>query len=256
MKRLPIHVRYLIIFGLGILIAGIGFGVYQTVIISSKNIEEKEKPISKQVKDKTIMEEKQAENSPEENREDSTPLKTEPVQESENTQKEELTTTVDDSSFIEDTSETAVSQYFEEQQQLITTGNQQDESLIEKVKEGFSNIYQFLFHGGTIKGYTFSELTAATKLKVLKLALTIDDKINQIFPNYKDRIKGGFSNLKAKVVAKYLEVTAKICENHTDTCTQAREDFKKMKQSFGLTFSMIKEFLSNGSSALKEWYNS
>lgn len=152
--------------------------------------------------------------------------------------------------------ETAVISYFEEQQSLVTNANQNDMSLIEKVKSGFSTMNQFLFHGGTIKGYTFNELTTTAKLKVVKIALQIDNKIDSVFPNYKDKIKSGATNLKNKAIAKYLELTAKICESYPDTCLQARNDFKSMKESFGFTFSMIKDLIKEGSSALKEWYRS
>lgn len=152
-------------------------------------------------------------------------------------------------------SEAAVISYFKEQESLAT-GNQNDSSIRDRLKSGVNTIYSFLFEGGTIKGKTFKELSTSAKLQVMKITLSIDQKIDSYFPNYKDKIKQGASNLKAKVVTKYLEETAKICANNENLCTTAREDFQTMKNSYKFTFSLIKDLAKSGSAALKEWYYS
>lgn len=143
--------------------------------------------------------------------------------------------------------------YFLEQERYAS-GSEQDSSLRERLKNGVSTINQFLFHGGTIRGKTFHELSSSAKLQVLKLALSIDSKIDEHFPNYKENIKQGASNLKAKVIVTYLETTNKICTNYEDVCIQAREDFKTMKNSFKISFSLIAGLAKEGGTALKEWY--
>ena len=42
-------------------------------------------------------------------------------------------------------------------------------------------VIDFLFYKGEISGYTFESLSASTKLKVLKLALSIDQKVEKYF---------------------------------------------------------------------------
>lgn len=143
--------------------------------------------------------------------------------------------------------------YFLEQEHYAS-GAEQDPSLRERLKSGVSTINQFLFHGGTIRGKTFHELSSSAKLQVLKIALSIDSKIDEHFPNYKENIKQGASNLKAKVIVTYLETTNKICTNYEDVCAQAREDFKTMKNSFKISFSLIAGVAKEGGAALKEWY--
>lgn len=143
--------------------------------------------------------------------------------------------------------------YFQEQERYASS-NEADPSIRERLKSGVSTIYQFLFHGGTIRGKTFKELSSSAKLQVLKIALSIDSKIEQYFPNYKQNIKQGASNLKSKIVITYLETTHKICTNYEDVCTQAREDFKTMKDSFKISFSLIAGLAMEGGSAIKEWY--
>ena len=143
--------------------------------------------------------------------------------------------------------------YFEEQERYAS-GNEQDASLRESLKNGVSTIYQFLFQGGTIHGKTFNELSSSAKLKVLKIALSIDSKIDSHFPNYKQTIKQKASSFKSKIIITYLETTNKICNNYESVCTQAREDFKKMKESFKISFSLIAGLVKEGGVAIKEWY--
>lgn len=143
--------------------------------------------------------------------------------------------------------------YFSEQERYAS-GSEQDASIRERLKSGVNTIYQFLFHGGTIRGKTFRELSSSAKLQVLKLALSIDSKIDSYFPNYKQSIKQGASNLKAKIVITYLETTNKICSNYENVCSQAREDFKTMKNSFKISFSLIAGLAKEGGTAIKEWY--
>ena len=150
--------------------------------------------------------------------------------------------------------EADVVEYFYQQELLVLPNSEQDITIRQRIKDGVTTIYNFLFHGGTIYGKTFQELSSSAKLKVLKIAISIDQKIDSYFPNYKESIKQGASNLKSKIVITYLETINRICSNHEEICTQAREDFQTMKKSFQITFSLIKDFAKSGSIALKEWY--
>jgi hypothetical protein len=148
--------------------------------------------------------------------------------------------------------------YFESYDNMITSNtNQDDSTLREKAKNGFTTIVDFIFYGKEVKGYTFNELTTSAKLKIIKLALSIDYKIDEYFPDYKDVIKDNYTNIKGKLAVKYLEFTSDLCDSvGSDTCNQAKEDFNNMKNSFGFTWQLIKELASSGSSKVKEFYES
>lgn len=150
-------------------------------------------------------------------------------------------------------SETDVVEYFYEQERYANRG-ENDQTIIEKLKSGVNTIYQFLFHNGAIYGKTFKELSSSAKLQILKITMSIDTKIDDYFPNYKQNIKQKASNLKSKIVITYLETTNKICQNQENICTQARADFKTMKNNFKITISLIAGLAKEGSTALKEWY--
>lgn len=158
--------------------------------------------------------------------------------------------------------ESDVVAYFEGLERNIDSHkNSNDETYREKIKNGFITIVDFLFYDSTIKGYTFSELTNEAKIKVLTLALKIDNKIDKYFPNYKNNIKNKMNNFKEKVAIIYLETTSKLCEKVGESsCKIARENFREMKESFGFTWENIKNVATDSYSSLtkilKEWYQS
>lgn len=154
-------------------------------------------------------------------------------------------------------SEDEVISYFMATEQSIETYSSQDNqsTILDKVKSSFITVVDFLFYDKEIGGYTFSELTEKAKIQIVKIALSIDNKIDQYFPNYKDTIKQGYTSIKAKLVKLYLDTTALLCEKVGETtCNFAKEDFQAMKQSFGFTFDLLKEAGGNLVDAIKLWY--
>lgn len=122
------------------------------------------------------------------------------------------------------------------------------------IKKGFTDIVDFLFYGKEIKGKTFSELKDTSKTKILGIALSIDKKVDDLFPNYKEKISDKYKEIKSKVVETYINVVTKICDNNQQLCIDAKNDFKSLKESFGLTFDYIKKYGIKGLDKLKEWY--
>lgn len=159
-------------------------------------------------------------------------------------------------------SETSVINYFTGLEKNIDTYNDENNKTFrEKAKDIFTTAVDFLFYDGEIKGYTFDELSLETKIKVLKIVASIDNKIDSYFPNYKDTIKEKYSNFKGAVAVLYLETTNKFCDKvGENVCNEAREDFNNMKESFGYTWDILKEVLTKSkdkaSLILSEWYKS
>ena len=126
------------------------------------------------------------------------------------------------------------------------------------IKDGFIKIVDFIFYGTEINGYTFDSLTEEARLKIMQVALSIDSKIDEYFPGYKQTIssktKDIYYNLKASVVELYLDTVSKICSNNESLCQHAREDFQFMKDSFGITWDFIKGLAGSGIDKLREWY--
>ena len=144
--------------------------------------------------------------------------------------------------------------YLEELNQEID----QNQTITEKIKANFIQVVDFLFYNGTIKGKTFDNLSDEAKLKSLKLFYTIDNKIEEKYPNYKEEIKDTstkiYSKAKEKAMTTYLEITTNLCKNNEEGCQTAKEDLKEMKKSFSLTWNTIKSISGVGLSKLKSWY--
>lgn len=131
-------------------------------------------------------------------------------------------------------------------------------SVKDSVKNGFITTIDFLFYNGKIKGYTFKDLSDSAKLKVLRMALYFDNKIEKYFPGYKESISKTtnkiYTNIKEKIVKTYLELTTVICNKNNELCITAKEGFEDLKNTFSLSWSLIKDIAGDGLSSLKNWY--
>lgn len=150
-------------------------------------------------------------------------------------------------------SENDVISYFESNESEIKSS-----SFKENFKDYFIEIIDFIFYGTEIKGHTFNELTNTGKLKVISVALKIDNYIEEKTPGYKDTIKGTssrvYNNAKEKLTTLFLDISSNICKNKEEECDMAKELFSDIKSTCKIGWSFIKGLLKSGSSKLKEWY--
>lgn len=128
----------------------------------------------------------------------------------------------------------------------------------EEIKVRFITIVDFLFYNGKIKGYSLDDLTSKAKLKVLKIALSIDNKIESYLPGYKESITSTgnkiYTGIKTKIIESYLTLTTKICNYDQSLCDSATNDFQEMKNSFSITWNTIKNLVTSGTENIKTWY--
>ncbi len=78
------------------------------------------------------------------------------------------------------------------------------------LEKGFNDINDFIFNGKKINGVTFNELKDEIKLEIMKIALSINEKINEEIPKYKEKIK----DIKSKMVDLYIGTTYEICKRN------------------------------------------
>ena len=126
------------------------------------------------------------------------------------------------------------------------------------IKEGFIKIVDFIFYGEKINGITFSELKDDVKLKILNIAYKIDSKLDSWFPGYKETIKGVatriYTKIKERLTELYIKITNAICTSKPTLCENAKEDFKVMKEKFGITYELLKSLFQSGKEKLNDWY--
>ena len=129
-----------------------------------------------------------------------------------------------------------------------------DKTILEKIKTDFENIVDFMFYDKEINGKKFNDLSSNTKLKLLKISMSIDNKINKILPDYKETLDDKYKNIKSKIVEKYLDITSEICLNQEETCAEAKNGLKELKDNFYISWTYIKNISGVGKDKLKNWY--
>lgn len=167
-----------------------------------------------------------------------------------NNQNNQSTQTTTEENYSEDD----VVNYFNDLDNNLTTYSDNDETLKSKIKTNFVKCIDFIFYGKEIGGKTFAELSNSAKIKILKIAFSIDSKIDSKIPGYKDTISSAYHNIKSKLVEKYLETTTKICESDQELCKNAKAGFQDLKTNFGITWDIIKSIAGECSTKLKNWY--
>ncbi len=137
---------------------------------------------------------------------------------------------------------------------LNVENNKNKTSFKETAKSYFIKLVDFIFYDKDIKGVYFKDLTNKAKLTVIKLALKLDNLIEQHYPGYKEGLSSSYQNTKTKLIELYLDKTSDYCANHDDVCNQAKSDFQELKTSYGITWDFIKSLANKGIAKLKEWY--
>lgn len=122
------------------------------------------------------------------------------------------------------------------------------------LKNAFIKVVDFIFYDKDINGYYFKDLTASAKLKVIGLALKLDNIIDNHFPGYKDELSSSYNKAKDNLITLYLNLTSEFCKNNDSICESAKNDFSLLKESLNLSWDVIKNLAKSGTNKLKEWY--
>ena len=111
-----------------------------------------------------------------------------------------------------------------------------DKSLEKRLKKDFIILTDFIFYDGKINGKTFNELSDETKAKILVIYERIDNKIEALFPNYKEELRKSankeYNNIKegtAKLKEKYIEKVGD--ETYENTMKIYEEDKERLKEA-------------------------
>ena len=122
------------------------------------------------------------------------------------------------------------------------------------LKNAFIKVVDFIFYDKDINGYYFKDLTASAKLKVIGLALKLDNIIDSHFPGYKDELSSSYNKAKDNLITLYLNLTSEFCKNNDSICESAKNDFSLLKESLNLSWDVRKNLAKSGTNKLKEWY--
>lgn len=160
-----------------------------------------------------------------------------------------------------DSSDEAIIEQFrlveEEVQSINDTST--DTNLEKKLKKDFIILTDFIFYDGTIHGKTFNELSDEAKAKILVIYEKIDNKIDSLFPNYKEELRKStnkvYNNIKegiAKLKEKYKEKVGD--EAYDNTIKIYEEDKERLKEAYEPVIDKAKEKASEVKEKAKSWY--
>ena len=133
----------------------------------------------------------------------------------------------------------------------------------DKAKGVFVTIVDFLFYDSEINGVTFDELTDSGKQKVLEIASSIDNKIENKFPNYKETIsetaKDAFnkaSELIKKGANNLKEFSKeKLGEENYNAIINVKDEFVEYtKEAIDIIGDVGSDLLDSGKEYIKNWY--
>ncbi len=129
-----------------------------------------------------------------------------------------------------------------------------------KLKNTFITLTDFIFYGGTIKGYTFKELRDEQKQKVIAAWEKLDAKIESKYPNYKENLKEKkddlYSNLKEKMTSLKENISDKAQEKLGDEIVdQAKSDTDNLKDVTSQYKEKASEYYNKGKEKVSDWYN-
>ena len=113
------------------------------------------------------------------------------------------------------------------------------ETIKEKLKENFIILTDFIFYNGTIKGKTFNELTTSAKEEILELYEKIDNKIESIYPNYKEEIKDTSTKVYSKAKSMVISLKDYLKKSYIDSVGE--DTYQKEMEIIKDTKEKVKE---------------
>lgn len=115
-------------------------------------------------------------------------------------------------------------------------------------------VVDFIFNNKEIAGFKFVDLSNKGKLKIIEIALELDNTINNKFPNYKNELESSYINIKGKLISLYLDKTNEFCQNNDLVCDDAKTNFQTLKKSLNITWSFITSITDKSIKELEAWY--
>ena len=136
------------------------------------------------------------------------------------------------------------------------------ENVKEDVTSGLATFILFLSDDSTIGGYTFSSLTDEGKEKIKILFVSMDTKLEEKFPGYKEKIGEKWNVVKIFMSEKYVSikdstkeyVIEKVGEESYDEFMNGvSEGWIDLKDSFSNTFDFLGQKVKEYGTNIVDW---
>lgn len=128
-----------------------------------------------------------------------------------------------------------------------------------KVITKFITITDFIFYDKEIEGIKFTDLKTQTKLMVVEQYQTVDQKLEKLFPNYKENIADKYDIAKAKIKEKYNEIKPVVKEDvqekiGSDNYQNLEEAITDIKDAAEVTKDVTGYIGNEVKTKVKDWY--
>ncbi len=152
--------------------------------------------------------------------------------------------------------------YFEDKEKEIESEIKNGE-LSDKTKKTIVDLTDFVFYDKEINGIKYSDLKEETKQKINDIIGTMDEKVEEKVPNYKEQIKNTFDETYPIVIDKVKEGVTYVDDTLEEIFGTA--DYNNAKQKISEKANQIKEKskeliekgqdnLSTAKDKVKSWY--
>lgn len=135
---------------------------------------------------------------------------------------------------------------------------------LEYAKALFVTLVDFIFLGEELENIKFDDLTEQEKQQVLQITTSIDNKLENKFPNYKDKISETGSNISNKT-SELIQKGAENIKNFTkenlgedfyNSWLETKEDIKyHSKEAWNFVKDFTTSSFEQGKQYIKDWYN-
>lgn len=132
------------------------------------------------------------------------------------------------------------------------------------LKKYFVTITDFILYDGTINGKTFNDLTDSAKIQILNIYTSLDEKIESVYPHYKDDIKETSTNIYQNVTEEVNNIKVILEEKYKEkvgidsyntTKELYEEDKQRLKDAYNATKDKVKDKTTELKDNFTKWYN-
>lgn len=152
-----------------------------------------------------------------------------------------------------------IEEFLTMQQQINNTVYDKASTFLSKVGDKVATMIGFIWYDEEIKGVTYKELSETAKNKILSIYYSVDAKIENKIPNYKDKIKYKYKVISNFIKDKYDDLKYNVDSWLLDTLGKEKyneylEMKKELKEGANNSVQDIKDVGTFYKEKIKEWY--
>lgn len=152
-----------------------------------------------------------------------------------------------------------IEEFLTMQQQINNTVYDKASTFLSKVGDKVATMIGFIWYDEEIKGVTYKELSETAKNKILSIYYSVDAKIENKIPNYKDKIKYKYKVISNFIKDKYDDLKYNVDSWLLDTLGKEKyneylEMTKELKEGANNSVQDIKDVGTFYKEKIKEWY--